>query len=59
MDGIRHWEASISLFEQEIWKAKQSCGMNSIGVFEFSNFAQGTFEVANALSKATLRVLIL
>ncbi len=53
--GLDIGEASISLFEQEILESKTILWNGPMGVFEFSNFAQGTFEVANALSKATLR----
>lgn len=53
--GLDIGEASISLFEQEILESQTILWNGPMGVFEFANYAQGTFEIANALSKATRR----
>ncbi|MEX2602208.1 MAG: phosphoglycerate kinase [Balneolaceae bacterium] len=59
-DGIEDgWMAldigpkSISLFSKVILGSKTVVWNGPMGVFEMSNFAKGTFEVAEALAKAT------
>ncbi|MBE2228224.1 MAG: phosphoglycerate kinase [Ignavibacteria bacterium] len=44
---------TISLFKDEILKAKTVVWNGPMGVFEMDNFAKGTFEVAKALAEAT------
>lgn len=44
---------TISLFKEEILKAKTIVWNGPMGVFEMDIFAQGTFEVAKALAEAT------
>lgn len=44
---------TISLFKDEIHKAKTVVWNGPMGVFEMDNFAKGTFEVARALAEAT------
>lgn len=44
---------TISLFKDEILKAKTIVWNGPMGVFEMDNFAKGTFEVAKALAEAT------
>jgi len=44
---------TISLFKEEILKAKTIVWNGPMGVFEMDNFAKGTFEVAKALAEAT------
>ncbi|HRJ85694.1 MAG TPA: phosphoglycerate kinase [Ignavibacteria bacterium] len=44
---------TISLFKDEILKAKTVVWNGPMGVFEMDNFAKGTFEVAQALAEAT------
>lgn len=44
---------TISLFRDEILKAKTVVWNGPMGVFEMDNFAKGTFEVAKALAEAT------
>ncbi len=51
--GLDIGEASISLFEEAILSSKMILWNGPMGVFEFSNFAHGTFEIASALAKVT------
>ncbi len=51
--GLDIGEASISLFEEAILSSRMILWNGPMGVFEFSNFAHGTFEIASALAKAT------
>ncbi len=44
---------SVKLFSQELSNAKTIVWNGPMGVFEFSNFAVGTNEIAKALSKCT------
>jgi phosphoglycerate kinase len=44
---------TISLFKDEILKAKTIVWNGPMGVFEMDNFAKGTFDVAKALAEAT------
>ena len=44
---------TITLFKDEILKAKTVVWNGPMGVFEMDNFAKGTFEVAKALAEAT------
>jgi len=46
---------TISLFKEEILKAKTIVWNGPMGVFEMDNFAKGTFEVAKALAEATIK----
>jgi phosphoglycerate kinase len=41
------------LFREEILKSKTIVWNGPMGVFEMSNFAKGTFEIAKALAEAT------
>lgn len=44
---------TIKQFSEEIMKAKTVVWNGPMGVFEMSNFAKGTFDIAKALAKAT------
>jgi len=45
--------ASINLFKSEILGAKSILWNGPLGVFEFRNYNQGTFEIAKAVAEAT------
>ncbi len=51
--GMDIGSKTISLFKEEIQKAKTIVWNGPMGVFEMDNFAKGTFEVAKALAEAT------
>ncbi|HMQ80550.1 MAG TPA: phosphoglycerate kinase [Ignavibacteria bacterium] len=51
--GMDIGSKTISLFKDEILKAKTIVWNGPMGVFEMDNFAKGTFEVAKALAEAT------
>ncbi len=51
--GMDIGSKTISLFKEEILKAKTIVWNGPMGVFEMDNFAKGTFEVAMALAEAT------
>ncbi|HEY7751583.1 MAG TPA: phosphoglycerate kinase [Ignavibacteriaceae bacterium] len=44
---------SVKLFTEELLKSKTIVWNGPMGVFEMSNFAKGTFAIADALAKAT------
>ena len=52
MMGMDIGPKSIELFESEISKAKTVVWNGPMGVFEMSNFAHGTEEVARAISES-------
>lgn len=49
---------TIKLFEEEIMKAKTVVWNGPMGVFEFDNFAKGTFAIAQALADATSKGVV-
>lgn len=51
--GLDIGPKSIKLFSEELMKSKTIVWNGPMGVFEMSNFAKGTFAVAEALAKAT------
>lgn len=51
--GLDIGPETIKLFRDEILKAKTVVWNGPMGVFEFDNFAKGTFEIAKALAEAT------
>lgn len=51
--GLDIGPKSIKLFSDELMKSKTIVWNGPMGVFEMSNFAKGTFAVAEALAKAT------
>lgn len=51
--GLDIGPKSIKLFSDELMKSKTIVWNGPMGVFEMSNFAKGTFAVAQALAKAT------
>jgi len=51
--GLDIGPKSIKLFSDELMKSKTIVWNGPMGVFEMSNFAKGTFAVADALVKAT------
>ncbi len=51
--GLDIGPKTIELFRNEILSSKTIVWNGPMGVFEFDNFANGTFEIANALADAT------
>lgn len=51
--GLDIGPETIKLFRDEILKAKTVVWNGPMGVFEFDNFAKGTFAIAEALAEAT------
>lgn len=51
--GMDIGDKTIALYRAEILKAKTIVWNGPMGVFEFDNFAKGTFEIAKALADAT------
>lgn len=51
--GMDIGDKTIASYRSEILKAKTIVWNGPMGVFEFSNFAKGTFEIAKALADAT------
>lgn len=51
--GLDIGPETIKLFRDEILKAKTVVWNGPMGVFEFDNFAKGTFEIAKSLAEAT------
>jgi len=51
--GLDIGTESIKLFTDELLKSKTIVWNGPMGVFEMSNFAKGTFAIAEALVKAT------
>ncbi|AFH48981.1 3-Phosphoglycerate kinase [Ignavibacterium album JCM 16511] len=51
--GLDIGPETIKLFKEEILKAKTVVWNGPMGVFEFDNFAKGTFAIAQALVEAT------
>jgi phosphoglycerate kinase len=50
--------ASIALFQEEIAKAKTILWNGPVGIFEISDFAEGTFAIAEALAKSNAKTII-
>lgn len=51
--GLDIGPETIKLFKEKILKAKTVIWNGPMGVFEFDNFAKGTFAIAQALAEAT------
>jgi len=51
--GLDIGPETIKLFKDELLKSKTIVWNGPMGVFEMDNFAKGTFEIAQALAKAT------
>lgn len=51
--GLDIGPETIKLFKEEILKSKTVVWNGPMGVFEFDNFAKGTFAIAEALAEAT------
>ncbi len=51
--GLDIGPETVKLFNNEIMKSKTIIWNGPMGVFEMSNFAKGTFEIAKALAEAT------
>uniref|UniRef100_A0A832G0A9 Phosphoglycerate kinase n=1 Tax=Ignavibacterium album TaxID=591197 RepID=A0A832G0A9_9BACT len=51
--GLDIGPETIKLFREEILKSKTVVWNGPMGVFEFDNFAKGTFAIAEALAEAT------
>ncbi|MDO8549560.1 MAG: phosphoglycerate kinase [Ignavibacteria bacterium] len=51
--GLDIGPETVKLFKEEIMKSKTIIWNGPMGVFEMSNFAKGTFEIAKALAEAT------
>lgn len=51
--GLDIGPETIKLFREEILRAKTVVWNGPMGVFEFDNFAKGTFAIAQALAEAT------
>jgi phosphoglycerate kinase len=50
--------ATIALFREEIAKAKTILWNGPVGIFEISDFAEGTFAIAEALAKSNAKTII-
>ena len=57
-EGLDIGAESIKLFEDEIARAKTVVWNGPMGVFEMSNFARGTFAVAEAMTKTDAVTII-
>ena len=53
--GLDIGPKSAALFEKEILLAKSIIWNGPMGVFEFSNFSNGTKQVGEAIAKSTLK----
>jgi phosphoglycerate kinase len=51
-------EESIKIFEEEIKKAKTIFWNGPVGIFEIDDFANGTYRIANAMSRANAKTII-
>lgn len=51
--GLDIGPETVKLFRNELLKSKTIIWNGPMGVFEMNNFAKGTFEIAEALAKAT------
>jgi len=51
--GLDIGPETIKLFSEQILNAKTIVWNGPMGVFEFKNFANGTFSIANVLKQAT------
>lgn len=56
--GLDIGPETIKLFKEEILKAKTVVWNGPMGVFEFDNFAKGTFAIAQALAEATAKGVV-
>lgn len=56
--GLDIGPETIKLFKEEILKAKTVVWNGPMGVFEFDNFAKGTFAIAEALVEATSKGVV-
>jgi len=56
--GLDIGPETISIFEQQITSAKTVIWNGPMGVFEFDNFAKGTFAIAKALAKSDCMSII-
>jgi len=50
--------ATIALFQEQIAKAKTILWNGPVGIFEISDFAEGTFAIAEALAKSNGKTII-
>ena len=50
--------ATVALFREEIAKAKTILWNGPVGIFEISDFAEGTFAIAEALAKSNAKTII-
>jgi phosphoglycerate kinase len=50
--------ASIALFQEEIAKARTILWNGPVGIFEISDFAEGTFAIAEALARSSAKTII-
>lgn len=58
LQGLDIGPKTISLFSKEIENSRTIIWNGPLGVFEFSNYAKGTFEVAKAVSEADAVTII-